>query len=189
MTKLHVLALALLFLAAPSAAPVAASPAAVPTDCGIEIESWLTDTQFNRLCPAEFKVLTRDGCVITTNPGGFYYNILVTALEDNPDLEVTGTIPADFSLWGHNPVHVYINDFDVTGPDDADAVFAGDDLSFGPIAVAAGTRIFITIHVRYSLGCLPSVSYLPKVYTFWATATGHETVVNSSASMTGVLKN
>lgn len=188
MTKLHALALIVLVLAAPSATPVSASPAAVLHDCGIEIESWLTDTEFNRLCPAEFKVLTRNGCVITTNPGGFYYNILVTAVENIPDLEFTAAIPADFSLWGNNPVHVYVNEFDVNGPDDADAVYAGDDLSFGPIAVTVGTQILMTVHVRYTLECLPSGSYLPKVYTFLATATGNASVEIASSSMTGVLK-
>lgn len=188
MTKPSVFAILLALLAAPGSTPVSASPTAVPIDCGIEIESWLTDTEFNRLCPAEFNVLTRKGCVITTNPGGFYYNILVTAVESVPDLEFTALIPADFSLWGNNPVHVYINEFDVNGPDDADAVYAGDDLSFGPVAVTAGTRILMTVHVRYTLDCLPSQDYLPKVYTFSAEATGSGSFEASSASMTGVLK-
>jgi len=187
MSKLRGFGFLLLFLgtSAVPAAIVSAAPA--PIDCGVLVDSWITDTEFNPL-DCDFKVLTdRDGCVITTNPGGFYYNILVEALNDIPDLEIAATIPADFSLWGNNPVHVYINTFDINGPDDNDAVYAGDDLSFGPVAVSAGDQIFMTIHVRYTAGCI-SEGYLPKTYTFSALVTGTGFSESTSASITGVLK-
>jgi hypothetical protein len=199
MTKFQAFVLLALFLYTNAFAPkpAAAIPVSVP---GIQpalgqtqpaIDSWLTDTIYQKISDVykgEFQVVTKGLKVITTNPGGFYYNVLWTAMTDTPDLMLSVTLPEDFSLWGDMPVHVWIGSVDMTNPDDETAAVATGSLTVGPLFVPTGTSVFMTVHVRYSLSTLPSSTYLPKVYTFSATATGSGVSLVTSASMTGVLK-
>jgi len=167
--------------------PAAVGSAAVH-DCDFHVDTWISDTAFQPVPGNTFKVLTgRDGRVLTTNPGGFYLNALVTADANLSGLEVTLRIPADFVPWGNNPVHVYLNDFDLPVPDDADAIYAGDSLRFGPIHLAAGDRLYLTLHVRYARGPI-SAGDLPKTYAFSATAGALGMTDADFSTITGVLK-
>lgn len=201
MTKVHAFVLALLFIHTNAFAPrpAAASPASPESQPalgqtvpgGATLDSWLTDTAFQRMAEVynnEFQVVIKGSRVITTNPGGFYYNVLLTTLTDVPDLMISVTLPEDFALWGENPVHVWIGAVDLTNPDDETAILAGANLTVGPFFVPAGTQVFMDVHVRYSIPSLPSDTYLPRVYTFSASATGVGIALTTSASMTGTLK-
>jgi hypothetical protein len=195
MTKVHAFLLVALFIYTNAFAPkpAAAIPAASPA-LGQTVpvaESWLSDTMYQRIDTAyngEFQVVTKGLKVITTNPGGFYYNVLFSVPTDVPDLMLTVTLPEDFSLWGDMPVHVWVGNVDITNPDDETAILASGSLTVGPIFVPAGSSVFMDVHVRYSLPVLPSDTYLPKVYTFSASASGTGFGMTTSASMTGVLK-
>jgi hypothetical protein len=167
--------------------PAAVGSAAVH-DCDFHVDTWITDTAFQPVPNGEFKVLTgRDGRVLSTNPGGFYLNALVTADANIPNLTVTLDIPADFAPWGNNPVHAYLNDFDLPVPDDEDAIYAGDSLSFGPVNLAAGDRLYLTLHVRYAPGPI-SAGYLPRTYAFSATASAIGMTDSDFSTLTGILK-
>lgn len=155
------------------------------------MDSWLTDTIFQRVSDVysdEFQVVTRKDAVTSTNPGGFYYNVLVTTSSDMSDFTLSVSLPQDFGTWGANCTHVWMNSFDVTSPDDETAVYAGGSLVFGPTFVPANTVVFMTVHVRYTLASLPSADYLPRVYTFSSSAGGGGFSATHFASMTGVLK-
>jgi len=167
--------------------PAAAGSAAVH-DCDFHVDAWITDTAFQPVPRGEFKVLTgRDGRVLTTNPGGFYLNALVSADANIPNLTLVLRLPSDFIPWGNNPVHAYLNDFALPVPDDEDAIYAGDSLSFGPIHLAAGDRLYLTLHVRYFEGPVAPAD-LPRTYAFSATASAIGMTDAHFATLTGILK-
>jgi hypothetical protein len=205
MTKLHALMLVLLFVytnAFLTRPATGQDPAPIAPPIGQTVpegpmESWMTDTVFQRMADVygnEFQVVTKGSKVVTTNPGGFYFNVLFRAPRDLSDLMIVVLVPEDFAYWGENSVHAWVDTFDVTLPDDETAVYAGGPdpsagaFKIGPLSGAAGSSVFVTVHVRYALASLPSATYLPRVYTFGALASSSAGGFSTSASMTGVLK-
>lgn len=159
------------------------------------ISSWLTDSAWLPMSDPSygdnFSVVTRNRSldVVATNPGGFYYNVLVVTTAPIADLTVVvDPIPADFGLWGANSTHVYVGEVDVTDPAREAAIPLGHALAYELHDVPAGTPVFMTVHVRYTLTRLPSTLYLPRVYTFSSGATGDGVSAASSASMTATKK-
>lgn len=158
----------------------------------ITITSWLSDSSWTPMSAYQdtFKVVTRANSlnVTATNPGSFYYNILVTTSQAVDHLTLTvDPIPGDFGLWGANAVHAWIGDHTVSSLQ-PDATPLGHSLSYETGPLAAHSVVFVTVHVQYTLATLPSACYLPKVYAFSGSVMDGTSTLATSAQMTGVRK-
>jgi hypothetical protein len=158
----------------------------------LTITSWLSDSGWNPMSTYQdtFQVVTKSNSlkVVATNPGSFYYNILVTTSQAVDNLTLTvDALPADFGLWGTNAVHAWVGDHTVTSLQ-PDATPLGHSLTYSTGPIAANSVVFVTVHVQYTLAILPSASYLPKVYTFSGSVTDGTITLGTSAAMTGVRK-
>jgi hypothetical protein len=176
------------------------------TEVPFTIQSWLSDSSWVPLSDPiyndTFQVVTKAKSlnVAATNPGSFYYNILVTTQEPVDQLTINvDALPKDFVLWGANAVHAWVGEVDITNPDTSTSYALGHSMTYTVSSVPANTTVFITVHVQFALATLPSSSYLPRVYDFGADATAYwdeeedgllddPYFAESEASMTGVLK-
>ncbi|MHA2277999.1 MAG: SdrD B-like domain-containing protein, partial [Candidatus Kariarchaeaceae archaeon] len=79
----------------------------------IEARTWISDTSEDRNVVTDFRIVfTPDDPhagtykISSTNPGGFYFNILNTAGQN--DGTMVYKLPVEFTYRGGNPIHVYI---------------------------------------------------------------------------------
>ncbi|MBI3271864.1 MAG: hypothetical protein HYZ53_22925 [Planctomycetes bacterium] len=163
---------------------------------GLALRSWLSDAAFVPLSDPQyndaFRVLRQTGTqtVAGTVPGGFVLNVLATTSARIPCLRLTvPPLPADFSLSGAGALHAYVG-----GTEVALAASNGPTPPCGPRPltfefrdVPPGVSVNLTIGLRYSLATLPSTTYLPRLYTFSATATAGCTTLRTASSATGTL--
>jgi hypothetical protein len=163
------------------------------------ITSWLSDSRHVPMSEYgdQFQVVTKGGRldVAATNPGSFYYNVLVTTSVAIDALTVhIDPIPADFGLWGANSTHAWVGEVDVTSPDFDASIALRRALDFTVTDLPANSTVFVTVHVQFVLPRLPSLAYLPRDYEFSADGTAlildepELAIAPTSAVMTGVHK-
>lgn len=152
---------------------LAARPAgsAAIYDRDLRVDSWLSDSAFPPAPEDPSEVL------ITTQPDGFYYNVLVE-VEAAMNLTVRLRVPAGCALWDDTSVHVYLNGVEI---------LAGDSLNILLLGLNAGDQLYVNLQVRPAATQIPAHS-LPRVYTFSASASGGGFHGTSFARMTGVPK-
>ena len=117
------------------------------------INTWLTDSDFNEI--ESFRVvLTPYGDtelykLTATNPGQFYFNILVNnTWPETLNLTIVYLLDADFVLKGVKPIHVY-TDLERTVDVTDNCTFSDNTITV--YNVAPNTIIYITIHLDYAL--------------------------------------
>jgi hypothetical protein len=170
------------------------------------MQSWLTDTSDSRYQVSQFRIVftpcvTSTGLqykISSTNPGGFYYNVLYLTASDPTDVHFD--LGANFVTKGSMPVHVYIWDDSIANGGDGNGKVYTDagtinwaeltdvtdgkanweverpDLHVGDYTVSgvpAGKCVLVTIHCTFSLKgtCVPdsdAAKALKGTYTFSA---------------------
>jgi hypothetical protein len=164
------------------------------------LRSWLSDSKFVPMTEGygdTFQIVTKSAKsndVAATNPGSFYYNVLVTTAVDIERLSLhVDALPPEFSLWGANSTHVFVGEVNVSSPDFDQSLALRRSLDFTLTNVPAGQTIFLTVHVQFTLPRLPA-GFTSAVYRFSSDAIAEWTDpavlfgAESSASMTGVRK-
>jgi hypothetical protein len=119
----------------------------------ITLDTWMTDSDFNNItsfrCVFTPDKKTRMYVLTATNPGQFYFNILVnnTGIIVR-NITVTYNIDSKFTMKGANPIHVY-TDLDRTIDITANCTFV--DNAITAYNVAPNAIVYVTIHLDYTL--------------------------------------
>lgn len=119
----------------------------------LTVETWMTDSDFNNI--TSFRAVftpyrnTGDYKLRATNPGQFYFNILVNNTGTTTrNITITYNIDPNFTTQGAKPIHVYtdINKIiDIT----ADCTFSDNTIT--AYYVDPNAIIYVTIHLDYAL--------------------------------------
>jgi 3',5'-cyclic AMP phosphodiesterase CpdA len=117
------------------------------------INTWITDSNFNETesFRAVFTPYRKTGLynLTATNPGQFYFNILVNNTWPEPlNMTIVYLIDANFVLKGAKPIHVYA-DLNRTVDITANCTFSDNTITV--YNVAPNAIIYITIHLDYAL--------------------------------------
>lgn len=117
------------------------------------IDTWVSDSDFNEI--ESFRAVftpysDTDLYELTaTNPGQFYFNILVNnTWPETLNLTIAYQIDANFTLKGAKPIHVYA-DLNRTIDITENCTFSDNTITV--YNVAPNAIIYITIHVDYAL--------------------------------------
>ncbi len=119
----------------------------------VQLATWTTDSDFNNITDfrAVFTPYKKRGYHIltSTNPGQFYFNILVNNTSPLPiNMTVKYDLDPNFTLKGARPIHVYV-DLNRTINITANCTFSGNIITV--YNVAPGSIIYVTIHLEYAL--------------------------------------
>ena len=127
--------------------------------CHISVDGWMSDTEGRPIPDNTFRlVVKKNGIIVSTNPGGFFYNIQVSTPEWAWNaLTITALIPSEFSLHGGKPVKVFLN---------GSQVYKGSDLSYTLTDIPANSVMTMQVHVKYGLIRSPISPPYPKTYIF-----------------------
>jgi len=155
---------------------------------------WLSDTSEQRIEVTDFNIVFTPSKgsykISSTNPGGFYFNVLYQTGTDPTTIHYTlaNNGNGDFVTKGSTPVHAYVwNDLDKDGKVDywgeltditnKISTAQEPDLAKGTInikGVATGTNVLITIHITFALKGTSGYdlngarAFEGKLYTFTA---------------------
>ncbi len=127
--------------------------------CHVIVDGWMSDTEGNPIPDNTFNlVVKKNGIIVSTNPGGFFYNLQVSAPEWGwNSLTISASIPADFNLHGGKPVKVFVNGLQV---------YNGSDLKHTLTDISANSVVTMQIHLKYGLIRSPISPPYPKTYLF-----------------------
>jgi len=172
------------------------------------IEKWWSDTEFVPMSDPRYDnsfnvvVLKKSGKVTSTNPGGFYINIIISDVPATNSLSVVDTISGeirpsgDFVKWPMfhgNPLHVYLNGIDITNKFDWNFDNKVLTINLKSGQSIDGGELYITLHLKYALIgtklTKDEKALFPRVYTNLASATINGNRIDSSpATLTAHLK-
>lgn len=115
-----------------------------------KVNSYLTDSDFNPITYFDV-VFAKDKSggykLVATNPGQFYY--LIEVINNWPiiidSLIINASIPGDFVLKGAVPIHVYLDDVDITD------LCTIDGTMIIVTNVPSRSVVYATIHLDYGL--------------------------------------
>ncbi len=79
--------------------------------CHIDVDGWMTDTEGRPIPNNTFNlVVKKNGIIVSTNPGGFFYHIQVSTVGWALNwLDICAVIPPEFNLHGGKPVKVFLD--------------------------------------------------------------------------------
>lgn len=151
---------------------------------------WITDSEFNNITSFDV-VFTPDGKtdnykLTATNPGQFYYNIVVNNTWLEPlNITVTYDIDTNFTPKGAMPIHVYA---DLARTIDITSNCTFSDNKITAYNVLPGEIIYVTIHLDYALKgttwTKSEVETWHSEHTFSATADIAISKIKSSVTIT-----
>ncbi|MFQ5999403.1 MAG: LamG domain-containing protein [Candidatus Bathyarchaeia archaeon] len=117
------------------------------------VETWMTDSDFNNI--TSFRAVftpyrkTGDYKLTATNPGQFYFNILVNNTGTTTrNITITYNIDPNFTTQGAMPIHVYT---DINRIIDITANCTFSDNTITAYYVDPNAIIYVTIHLNYAL--------------------------------------
>jgi parallel beta-helix repeat protein len=154
------------------------------------INTWITDSDFNKIesFRAVFTPSSKTGLynLTATNPGQFYFNILVNNTWPEPlNITVVYSIDANFILKGARPIHVYA-DLDRTIDITSTCTFLDNKII--AYNVPPNGIVYVTIHLDYALkGTIWTKSQVKAWYsqhTFNATAETDISSIKFSVTIT-----
>ena len=127
--------------------------------CHIDVDGWMTDTEGRPIPNNTFNlVVKKNGIIVSTNPGGFFYNIQVSTLYwALNSLTISALIPPEFDLHSRKPVKVFLNGLQI---------YNGSDVSFSLTDIPANSVVIMKVHLKYGLIRSPISPPYPKTYIF-----------------------
>ena len=145
------------------------------------INTWITDSDFNEI--ESFRaVFTPYGDtelykLTVTNPGQFYFNILVNNTWPEPlNMTIFYSIDLNFTLKGAKPIHVYA-DLERTVDITANCTFSDNTIIV--YNVDPNTIIYVTIHLDYAL---KGTTWTAEEVEAWYSEHGFSATVRSITS-------
>ena len=145
------------------------------------VDTWVTDSDFNEI--ESFRaVFTPHGNtqlhkLTATNPGQFYFNILVNNTWPEPlNMIINYSIDANFTLKGARPIHVYADlnrSIDIT----ANCIFTDNTITV--YNVAPNATVYVTIHLDYAL---KGMTWTAEEVEVWYSEHGFNATVGSVTS-------
>ena len=145
------------------------------------VDTWVTDSNFNEI--ESFRaVFTPHGNtelhkLTATNPGQFYFNILVNNTWPEPlNMTIDYSIDANFTLKGARPIHVYA---DLNRSIDITAHCTFTDNTITVYNVTPNATAYVTIHLDYAL---KGTTWTAEEVEVWYSEHGFNATVGSVTS-------